>query len=264
MSGTTPTTAFGAALRELRARRRVSQLTLAGIAGVSARHIAFLETGRARPSREMVLTLLRALAVPMRVSNDVLISAGYAPQFDERPLDTPSFAPLMAGLERLLSGHEPYPGLLLSRHWAVVHANRPGTALLASLGVAPGDNLITSLAGRPDVDELITNWASVATVLSDLIRSEGVRTLDDELVALADTLTAVAPRSTADVDESAPAITLHLRVPGGPTLTLFSTIAQFNAPRDVTLADLRLELYFPADETSRQWLKTAFGSDAGH
>jgi transcriptional regulator with XRE-family HTH domain len=252
--------AFGTTLRDWRSRRRLSQLDLALEADISARHVAFLETGRAKPSRHMVDQLIEALEVPVRSRNEFLLTAGFAPQFTAYELDDAALAPLRNGLDRLLEHHSPYPGLLLDRHWNVVKANRTAALMLEML--SPGSNepnVLTRLAESPHTAEVIENWPSLAAEFAARLRAEVLRSGDSEMAQRLEAFQRSVPAvpGTADQSpESDPFLCLRMRLPSGVRLALFSAIGQFSAARDITAADLRIELFFPADTATEQVLQT--------
>jgi transcriptional regulator with XRE-family HTH domain len=252
--------AFGTTLRDWRARRRLSQLDLALEADISARHLAFLETGRAKPSRHMVDQLIEALDVPVRSRNEFLLTAGFAPQFTEFALDDAALAPMRQGLDRLLERHAPYPGLLLDRHWNVVKANHTAALMLESLSPASTEpNLLTRLAESPHTADVIENWPSLAAEFVARLKTEVVRSGDAEMAQRLEVFRQSVPAvpSTADQSpESDPFLCLRMRLPNGVRLALFSAIGQFSAARDITAADLRIELFFPADAVTEQILQS--------
>jgi transcriptional regulator with XRE-family HTH domain len=252
--------AFGATLREWRARRHLSQLDLALEADISARHLAFLETGRAKPSRNMVDQLIDALDVPVRSRNDFLLTAGFAPQFTEFDLDDVALAPLRTGLDRLLERHAPFPGLLLDRHWNVVKANRTAALMLDLLSPEVDEpNLLTRLANSPRTAEVIENWPDLAAEFAARLRAEIMRSGDGDLARRLDVFQQSMPGSARAADAPAvadPLLYMHMRLPDGVRLSLFSAIGQFSAARDITAADLRIELFFPANAATEQILQT--------
>lgn len=252
--------AFGSALKQWRAQRRMSQLDLGLAADVSARHISFLETGRARPSREMVLQLGETLSMPRTARNALLNAAGYATLFRSRPLDSADMTPVLDAVEWTISRHEPYPALVLDRHWNLVMANRPAQAMAAAFGIAPGDSLLDALADPAVAKELFENWPEVARHTLTRLRTESAHLGGDPV------LDAAADRIAADPDlgaheqqgELPPFVPARYRA-GGAVLSFMSTIAQFGTAEDIALADLRIELLFPADEATRQALLAAQG-----
>jgi transcriptional regulator with XRE-family HTH domain len=252
--------AFGTTLRDWRARRRLSQLDLALEADISARHLAFLETGRAKPSRNMVDQLIEALEVPVRSRNEFLLTAGFAPQFTEFELDDAALTPLRNGLDRLLERHAPYPGLLLDRHWNVVKANRTATLMLEMLSPGSSElNVLSRLTESPRTAEVIENWPSLAAEFIARLRAEVVRSGDTEMAQRLEAFrqSVLAVTDTADQSpESDPFLCMRMRLPNGARLALFSAIGQFSAARDITAADLRIELFFPADAATEHILQT--------
>ena len=247
-------TTFGSTLREWRGRRRLSQLHLALRANISARHLAFLETGRANPSRTMVAQLIEALEVPIRSQNEFLLTAGFAPHCSEFNLSDDALKPLRNGLNRLMERHSPYPALLLDRVWNVVDANRTANMILDVLRADAGDtNVLRILANSPRTAEFIENWPTLAATFVKRLKTEVLHNRDVELEELLREFCA-APNfpteNSLDESDGSPLLLLRVRIPNGPRLALFSAIGQFGTASDVTIADLRLELFFPADAES--------------
>ncbi|WP_328731165.1 helix-turn-helix transcriptional regulator [Streptomyces caniferus] len=256
------TTGVGALLREWRDRRRISQLELALRADSSARHISFIETGRSRPSQEMVLRLADHLDIPVRERNALLIAAGYAPTFPETPLDDPSMAALRSGMERLLTGYEPFPALVVDGTYDVQAANRGITMLLEGLSPAllrPPLNAMR-LTMHPDgLAPRIRNyreWRSHLLAQMErqlaLMRSSPLRALYDEVSAYP-----LPPggRETAAFGEHAP-FALPMMIEHHDTvLSFISTIATFNTPMDVTVSELAVETFLPADPETAAYLR---------
>jgi transcriptional regulator with XRE-family HTH domain len=262
MTAISTSTGVGPLLRDWRNRRRVSQLDLALDAAVSARHLSFVETGRSKPSRELVLNLAEHLEVPLRERNALLLAAGYAPAYGERPLGDEAMAPVRDALERLLKGHEPFPAVAVDRQWELVGANAPALALLSD-GVAPAlleppvNTLRVSL--HPDgLAPRIANLAEYSAHLLTRLRREAVLSGDPALSALHEELAGypgVDDGSQAVHDPSAALfVPLRLTVPDGE-LTFFSTIATFGTALDVTVAELAIESFFPADEPTAAALR---------
>jgi transcriptional regulator with XRE-family HTH domain len=285
----------GAQIRQWRMRRRLSQLELALAADVSTRHLSCLETGRAAPSREMVLRLARRLDVPLRERNRLLTAAGFAPMFVARPLDDPAMAAARAVVELVLRAHEPFPALAVDRHWNVVVQNR-AVALLVdgvdpALLEAPVNALRLALDPR-GIAPRIVNFAAWRAHLLGRLGQQIAASGDDALRALADELTALAAPSRAprreaaladgasaaeraaaahDADEPAPlahaaaepALVVPLVVETRlGTLSFISTTTVFGTPVDVTLAELALESFFPADAATAAALRDAFAAPA--
>jgi transcriptional regulator with XRE-family HTH domain len=253
----------GDLLREWRQRRRMSQLLLAAEADISTRHLSFVESGRAVPSREMVMHLAERLDVPLRARNALLIAAGYAPLFRERPLTDPQLAAAREAVELVLKGHEPYPALAIDRHWTIVAANNALAPLLAGASpelLKPPVNAMRLSLHPEGIAASIVNWhAWRAHALSRLQRQIDVSG-DDTLSALRDELAAYpAPpgAEAADHDDTAGnqiAVPLRLRTPIG-VLSFFSTTTVFGTPVDVTLSELAIEAFFPADQETAAALR---------
>jgi transcriptional regulator with XRE-family HTH domain len=244
---------FAAALRKWRRARNVSQLDLALEAGVSARHLSFLETGRARPSREMALALAEALLLPRGARNAFLQQAGFAPAYPVTPLDAGALAPFRAAMTEMMQRHSPFPAMLCNRQWTILDANDPARALLAPLHGALGEmNVIRMLAENPLAAELIVNLGEVLAEMTDRIRLEALEAGDDPVLAslLAALEKARARHPVFGQGMRRPLVPLIIRTPG-PELKFLTAVAQFGTSEDVTIRDLRLELFFPADEATR-------------
>jgi transcriptional regulator with XRE-family HTH domain len=234
----------------------MSQLDLALAAEISSRHLAFLETGRAQPSRIMVGQLSETLDVPLQARNDLLLAAGFAPAHTEHTLDHAALVPLSAGLDRLLTRHEPYPGILLDRYLTVLKANRTAALLFDAIGGDASDmNLLTRLANNPHTGEVIENWPAIAAEFLSRLRAEVLRTSDAKLGQRLDAFAARVPAAPSYGNEN-PFLCMRIRLPDGTRLALFSAIGQFSAARDITAADLRIELFFPADAETEKFLSS--------
>jgi transcriptional regulator with XRE-family HTH domain len=250
----------GALLRDWRRRRRLSQLDLALEAGVSARHVSFLETGRSRPSREMVLHLSEQLDVPLRDRNQMLLAAGFAPAYAERAIDAPDMAPVREALDRILKGHEPYPAVVVDRWWDLAGANA-GVALLTSMVaphlLEPPANALRITLHPEGMAPHIRNLPEWRAHLLDRLRREVAVTGDERLAALQDELVAY-PGGEAALPAHEPGIAVPLRLDaGGTELRFFSTISTFGTAVDITLAELAIEAFFPADEATGAYLLNA-------
>lgn len=254
---TTATVPLGTLLRDWRHRRRLSQLDLALEAGVSARHLSFLETGRSKPSREMVLHLSEQLEVPLRDRNRLLLAAGFAPAFEERPIDAPEMAPVREALDKILTGHEPYPAAVVDRWWNLAAANRSIAVFTehvpAHLMEPPVNVLRVSL--HPDgMASRILNYGEWRGHLVDRLRRQVALTADARLAALLDEITGY-PGETGEAHGPGDEIAVPLRFDaGGVELTFFSTIATFGTAVDITLAELAIEAFFPANRTTASYL----------
>lgn len=265
-----PPSPVGRLLSHWRGRRRMSQLALAIEAEISLRHLSFVETGRSHPSRQMVLLLAEVLEVPPRARNDLLAAAGYAPIYRESSLDTPEMEQFRRALDFILRQQEPYPAIVLDRHWNILLGNEGAdrfvglfldSAQAAALGSPNAMRLICHPGGlRP----YIVNWEVTAAALiqwlhRDLLRSAdpGIRLLLDELLAYPS-----VPRNWRTLDLDAPtgpflAIEMHK---GDTHLKFFSTLTTLGTPYDITLHELRIESFFPADEATDTALR---GLNAG-
>lgn len=251
----------GTQLRDWRQRRRLSQLDLAGDAKVSTRHLSCVETGRALPSREMVLRLAERLGVPLRERNRLLAAAGYAPMFSEHRLDDPALASARQALQGVLRGHEPYPALLVDRHWNLVAANRMVPLMLEGLPQAllrPPLNVLRLSLHPEGLAPRIVNLLQWRHHLLERLKQQVEASGDATLAALAEELSVypLPPDAGPPPQPSqAPvvAMPLQFRSPEG-VLTLVSTITVFGTPVDITLSELALETFFPGDEATAQAL----------
>lgn len=251
MSGT-----FGEVLKDWRTRRRLSQLDLAMEAEVSARHLSFLETGRSRPSRGMVLRLSDVLAVPRTARNHLLSEAGYAPLYTARPADAPDLAPLDAAIDRMLQTHDPYPGLAVGHDWTIRKLNRAAAVLFGSAGIGIGDDLVGQTLENPGLISAILNHDEVVRHMLTRLRTEVAHYGADPIrQGWIDRILRDHPAAADPSDGPQPAvISIRYRTPLGP-LSLFSTIAQFGSVEDISYADIQIELMHPADPESRTILE---------
>lgn len=255
MTVTSPAPRVGDLLRDWRQRRHLSQLDLSVEAEVSARHLSFVETGRSRPSRELVLHLADHLDVPLRERNSLLLAAGYAPSYRERSLDTDELEPVRHAIDKILSGHEPFPALVVDRVWNIVSANGALVSLLGAIVsptlLEPPANALT-IALHPDgLAPHIENLAEYADHLLARLDRQASMAGSDELRELATELRSYPGIPTGGATHEGVADRLFaplvLRLEGRPTLTFFSTIATFGTALDVTVAELAIEQFFPAD-----------------
>ena len=246
---------IGEHLRAWRQRRRLSQLDLAVEAEISARHLSFLETGRSQPSREMVLHLAEQLEVPLRDRNMMLVAAGFAPVFPERPLDDPALQPARQAVDLVLAGHEPYPALAVDRHWILVSANGPSARLMGDVApelLAPPVNVMRVALHPNGLAPRTVNLPEWRAHLLHRLRRQLDLTADAAIAALLEELRAypvcaAAERAARNVpSEVAAAVPFQLRTDAG-TLSFISTTMLFGTPIDVTLAELAIETFFPAD-----------------
>lgn len=261
----------GEFLREWRQRRRLSQLDLALDADISTRHLSFMETGRAQPSREMVLRLAERLDIPLRERNALLVAAGYAPMFSERHLDDPLMQPARKAMELVLAGHEPYPALAIGRHWHLLASNRAVPPLLAGIDaplLKPPLNVLRLSLHPEGLAPRIANYAQWRAHLFERLRRQIDLTADPFLVNLLKELNnypappgTAAPHPDSGLEFAGVAVPFQLRTEGG-TLSFISTTTVFGTPVDVTLSELALETFFPADATTAQALRQMAESPA--
>lgn len=244
----------GKLIREWRARRRMSQLDLAAEADISQRHLSFVESGRAVPSREMVLHLAEQLDIPLRQRNQILLAAGYAPTFGERRLDDPSLAPAMAAVELVLKSHEPFPSIAVDRHWNLVAGNAAIGPLIEDIAdislLTPPVNVLRLSLHPRGLAPRIVNLHEWRTHLIERLKRQTDASGDPVLAKLEQELIAypsAPPTSRAThPDIAAIAHPLRLRI-GKEILSFISTITVFGTPLDVTLSELAIESFFPAD-----------------
>ena len=254
---------LAAALREWRARRRVSQLELALRAGTTQRHVSFIESGRSVPGRVMVVRLAESLEVPLRERNALLLAAGYAPAYPETRFGDPRLGPVRTALERILAGHQPYPAVIVDRHGDLVAANDGFGALTAGVApelLAPPVNVPRVLLHPQGLAPRIVNLDEWAWHVLDRLHQEVVRNPNDRLDALVSELEALVPGRPRQPgpDYLGFAVPLRLRA-GDGELRLLTTLTHFGTAVDVTIAELRLEAFLPADEATAAVLTELVG-----
>ncbi|MGQ0684134.1 helix-turn-helix domain-containing protein [Bradyrhizobium sp.] len=249
---------IGEHLREWRQRRHLSQLDLAGEAEISARHLSFVETGRSAPSREMVLKLAERLDVPLRERNVLLVAAGFAPAFPQRALDDPALKSAREAIDLVLKAHEPNPALAYDRHWNLVAANRMLAPILQGVPpklLSPPLNILRLSFHPEGLAPRTVNLGEWAAHLLERLHRQCEATADPELVRLYNDLKSYPlPARSAPVSADNVAIPFKLRH-NGEVLSFISTTMVFGTPVDVTLSELALETFFPADELTAQRLK---------
>jgi transcriptional regulator with XRE-family HTH domain len=256
----------GPLLRDWRQRRRMSQMELALEAGVSTRHLSFVETGRSRPSAEMVLHLAERLEVPLRERNELLLAAGFAPQYSARDFDDPALREVRDAVGRVLAAHEPYPAIAVDRYWNLIASNEALGPFLEGVApelLVPPVNTIR-LALHPDgVAPRILNLGEYRADLVERLERAARLTGDPELAALHEEMLGYpgpeAPAPPAGAS-SAAAVAVGLRLapaPGSdaPELSFFSTITTFGTAVDVTVSELAVEAFFPADAQTAEYLR---------
>ncbi len=255
----------GELLREWRRRRRLSQLDLALDAGVSARHLSFVETGRSNPSRELLHHLAGFLDIPLRERNNLLLAAGYAPMYASTPLEAAEMGPIRAALDTILGGHEPFPAIVVDRHWDLVTANRPAMTVL-STGVAPEllqppANALRISLHPHGLAPRIANLPEYSAHLLDRLHREIAVSADPALSELAAELRSYPGVHDSHMHPGDTAgrlfVPLVLRSDSGGELRFFSTVATFGTALDITVAELSVEAFFPADEATAAALHEA-------
>jgi transcriptional regulator with XRE-family HTH domain len=253
----------GDLLRAWRAKRRLSQLEVALTAGVSARHLSFIETGRSNASAELLIALADVLDLPLRERNALLLAAGFAPRYPETQLEAPGLAAMRDALTRVLDAHDPYPGLALDRRWNVVIANRAARRLLALVPddlLAPPHNVFRLGLHPRGIAALTTNFDDWGRYLLRTLQRLADESTEPEAAGLLDEVRAY-PNVQALLARPAPAprgdaliVPCVLEV-HGQRLSLFTTLATFGSPRDVTLAELTVELFYPSDAVTAAALR---------
>lgn len=255
-------TAFGSLLKDWRTTRRFSQLELSLAAGASARHISFLESGRAGPSRAMVLRLAETLELPLATTNSALLAAGFAPVYPELAAGDERLSAANLALDLLLSNHQPLPAIVFDSRWTLRRLNASAELLFGRLGITVGDNLVSGLIDMGVEDGPLCNWLEVTALIIARLRTEITHMgssahLEPLLQQLCEQRDQMLDGHRDDdiilVDEASPLIPLRLRL-GKHTLSMFSMIVQFGSVQEITLADLRIELYFPEDEATRKFI----------
>jgi transcriptional regulator with XRE-family HTH domain len=254
-------TAFGSLLRRWRTARAMSQLTLATEAGISTRHLSFLETGRAQPSREMVQLLAGMLDVPLGDRNALLVSAGYAPAYGERPLASPELEPVRRALNFTLRQQEPYPALVVDGEWNIVMKNEGSRRIFELFSDPDHDknvhmNVMRTVFCPSGLRRYIVNWEQLAGCLVNSLHRQVAETGSDAMVRLRDELLAYpgVPSRWSVPDPCVtlePLVSMELRK-GDLALSFFSMITTLGTPRDVTLQQLKIECFFPADLNTEQ------------
>lgn len=253
----------GDLLRRWREQRRLSQLDLALQAEVSTRHLSFVETGRASPSRDMILRLAETLDVPLRERNLLLLTAGYAPVYAESAFDSPRMEAVRAAVRQVLTGHEPYPAVAIDRHWNVVDANSSMALFVDGLPaelIAPPINILRAGLHPRGMAARVVNFGEVRAHMLARLKRQVVLTGDAELERLYAELRGYpAPSIDREVPVPGPGdvvVPLRLRY-GDRELAFFSTVASFGTPADITVDELAIESFFPADNYTAEALRQA-------
>jgi len=254
----------GTLMREWRTKRRRSQLDLSLDVGVSTRHLSFVETGRSRPSPELVLAVAEHLDVPLRERNRMLLAAGFAPRYSQRSLDDESMARVRASLQQMLDAHDPYPGVVIDRQLNILLANQAALAFVRDLPAhvrEPAVNVFRVCLHPDGLAARTLNFEDWSAYLLRQIRrtieltgDPGLEALEQEVLSYPNLAGRARAADTGDADD--PPLLVPFRVAlGDEELSLFTTLTMFGTPRDVTLEELCVELFFPADDTTEKALR---------
>lgn len=271
-AGPEPRLAFPEMLRAWRTRRRLSQLQLALNSGVSQRHVSFLESGRSRPSRSMILQLSEALDVPLRERNELLLAAGFAPIFRARPLDDPQMAQVLAAVRMMLSNHAPFPALAVDRVWNIRMTNAPFDRLAAMLGtdiwtrIGGADRNLMALFFHPaGLRPFIANWDAIAPLLWHRARREAEAAGGEDVRALLAGLSEFQSAETLWSGEDVPLVpVLPVEiVKDGVKVSFFTVISTFGTAQDATANELAIESFFPADAATEQMFRQMDAAASG-
>jgi transcriptional regulator with XRE-family HTH domain len=250
---------FGRLLKEWRKRRGLSQLDLAIAVRTTQRHVSFIESGRAAPSRDMILRLSAAMDIPLRQQNALLLAAGYAPVWRERDLSAPDLGMVNTALDYMLEQHEPYPAFVIDRRWSMLRANRGAVSLTGFLlGPMPAEsaaepvNLAIALMSSEGLRPFLSNWEEVAHYFLRGVQADAQADGAPETLALLNRLLALPDvaaltESPPRADTQAPVLPMLFQK-GDISLSMFTTIATLGTPRDVTLQEVRIECFFPMDD----------------
>ncbi len=269
------TVAVGELLRGWRVKRRRSQLALALESGVSARHLSFIETGRSRPSPDVILALASELEIPLRARNDLLQAGGYAPRFTETSWSAPDLATVRESLQRLLDAHDPYPGVALDREWSVVLSNAAAQRMMALLPESlrtPTLNMFRASLHPDGFSAHTANFAEWGSYLVGELERLSESSADASVTSLLEEVSSYPNvrtlRRSGAAGVTAHAVAPSLLIPcvltvGGTTLSMFTTLATLGSPRDITLAELTVELFYPSDEETVAALRFAAGLATG-
>jgi transcriptional regulator with XRE-family HTH domain len=253
---------IGSLLRQWRERRRITQLELALDAGISARHLSFVETGRSQPGRDLLLRILEQLSVPFREQNRLLLAAGHAPAYPDRSLDDPDLAPVRDALDLILSGHEPYPAVAVDRAWNMVAANRAMFALTEMVEIdpellEPPINVIRIGLHPRGLGPLFVNLGNWHAHWIKRLEHQLAATGDEQLAGLIEEI-AGYPAPECEVASELPTDEMlgpvRVRTADGGELAFFGMFASFDTPFEVTTSELAVELLFPADRTTAETL----------
>jgi transcriptional regulator with XRE-family HTH domain len=255
---------IGPLLREWRERRRLTQLELALDAGISTRHLSFVETGRSKPGREMLLRILEQLEIPFREQNRLLLASGHAPAFPARSLEDPELLPVRAALDQILTGHEPYPAVVVDRAWNLIAANSAMRGLTEEVAIDPAlleppVNVLRLGFNPRGVAPVIVNLGQWRAHFCQRLERQVAVTGDPDLAALLEEIAgypipAAEPDPAPDPEASQMLGPVRFRTPRGGELSFFGMFATFDTPFEVTTSELAMELLFPADRATAEAL----------
>jgi transcriptional regulator with XRE-family HTH domain len=256
--------AVGPLLSEYRKRNRLSQLDLSLLADVSSRHISFIETGRTKPSRSMLLRLADVMNLPLQDSNLLLNSGGYAPAYSELDLESPAMHAVRSALNLILDNHNPYPALVMDGYYNLLMSNQAQQRLMSvaleNVGELPTNNLLLALFREDMFRGLIANWEEVAGHLLRRLRKQVLAYGKPAHEALYEQILSMdPPKNWMQPDhpqDDGPMLTLDFKM-GDLTLSTFTTLSQFGTALDIGMEELLIESYFPADETTRRFFLQA-------
>ncbi|MDF3034736.1 MAG: helix-turn-helix domain protein [Paucimonas sp.] len=256
---------IGSLIREWRTMRRLSQMDLALDIGISPRHLSFVETGRSKPGVELLIAIAEQLDVPLRARNAWLLSAGYAPRYTEQGLDSARMAQVKSAVQRLLDTHEPYPGVALDRQWNVVLHNKAAASLISLLPAelkTPTVNIFRASLHPEGFAAHTKNFHEWGSYLLQVLQRLLLDVRDEELMALSDEINAYpnvqALKATGAPSGNEPGLLVPCVLDiCGNVLSLFTTLTTFGSPRDITLHELCIELFYPADAATESFLKQA-------
>ena len=265
---------IGPVLREWRERRRLTQLELALDAGISTRHLSFVETGRSRPGRDMLLKILGQLELPFREQNRLLLASGHAPAFPERSLDGPELLPVREALDQILTGHEPYPAVVVDRAWNLVAANSAMRGLAEEAAIDPAlleppVNVLRVGFHPRGMAPLIVNFGQWRAHFCQRLERQVAATGDPDLAALLDEIAGYPipgdePDPGPDPEPRDMLGPVRFRAPGGGELSFFGMFATFDTPFEVTTSELATELLFPADQATAEALANRVRTKEAH
>lgn len=251
-------TPFGILIRHWRDIRRFSQLALSVETGISSRHISFLETGRARPSRSSVLTLARVLEMPKLAVNKALLAAGFAPEYPAHDLSDEDLAPLMGAIQMILTNHAPMPAVVIDGGWQIVGGNAPAMQMMQFLPFHGSLCTVEALLNDDPDDPAFLNWETIAAWTLFRLQAESAREGENSQLAELHKRLASDKRLRGSTLNSfsnqGPFLTLQVRALG-QTLTLFTMMAEFTTAQDIAMSERRVELFFPADEATRAFFE---------